>query len=73
MQISKSKQNLINALKGNHPLIYIVSEDERPVIETIEDFIEESAKPYKFLSWDFNKNAKNLSSGKSWVNVKKEN
>ncbi|MGN5651009.1 AAA family ATPase [Bacillus sp. Brlt_9] len=73
MQISKSKQDLMNALKGNHPLIYIVSDDERPVIETIEHFIAESGEPYKFLSWDFNKKAKNLSSGKSWVNVKKQN
>ncbi|WP_088362650.1 AAA family ATPase [Bacillus cereus] len=73
MQISKSKQELLNALKGNHPLIYIVSEDERPVIETIEHFIAGSGEPYKFLSWDFNKKAKNLSSGKSWVNVKKQN
>lgn len=67
MEISKSKQDLLNALNGNYPLIYVVSEDERPVIDTINNFINESGEEFKFLSWDFNRNMKNLVSGSGWV------
>lgn len=57
------KQELINALKGNHPLIYIVSEDERTVIDTILHFIEEDEEDFNFYSWDAAKRLRNIKTG----------
>jgi SpoVK/Ycf46/Vps4 family AAA+-type ATPase len=65
--MNDSKQEILNTLKGFRPLIYIISKDERNVVNTIEQYINNTGKEFDFLSWDFNRNVKNLKTGSDRV------
>ncbi|MDU9693300.1 AAA family ATPase [Priestia aryabhattai] len=73
MSLSNSKQDLINALRGNYPVIYIVAKDERPIVETINIYMDKyGEKDHRLSSWDFNKKYRDLLDGTRLVHFKEE-
>ncbi|WP_394555892.1 hypothetical protein C1N61_32480 (plasmid) [Priestia aryabhattai] len=73
MSLSNSKQDLINALRGNYPVIYIVAKDERPIVEAINIYMDKyGEKDHRLSSWDFNKKYRDLLDGTRLVHFKEE-
>ncbi|MEM4992243.1 AAA family ATPase [Priestia sp. SB1] len=73
MSLSNSKQDLINALRGNYPVIYIVAKDERPIVEAINIYMDKyGEKDHRLSSWDFNKMYRDLQDGTRLVHFKEE-
>lgn len=52
MSYEKQKTELKSLLLSGYPLIYIVSQDERPVIDVLKKIVQEIEREYELVSWD---------------------
>jgi len=52
MGYEKQKRELKEVLETGYPLLYIVSEDERPVMEALKEVQTQLSRTYEFYSWD---------------------
>lgn len=52
MSYKKSKENLYSLIYADYPLIYISTEDERPVIETTKFISSHGDKKYEIYTWN---------------------